>query len=214
MRLPLLFATLLLAPPLAGCAMTAAPTGHVSRDVAARADDWRQVATAADRARIAGWRQSWLDALASARAGGHGAAVAAEGVLLEPDAALPNPHIPPGDYACRVVKLGAQRADGLAFVAYPAFRCRIAAEQDIFSFTKLTGSQRPMGLLFDDSDRRKIFLGTMALGDEVRAMDYGTDGQRDVAGLLERVGPNRWRLVLPRPAFESLLDVIELVPAG
>ncbi|WP_152998778.1 DUF4893 domain-containing protein, partial [Sphingopyxis sp. H115] len=31
---------------------------------------------------------------------------------------------------------------------------------------------------------------------------------------VERIGDNRWRLVLPAPAYESLLDVIELVPAG
>ena len=35
-----------------------------------------------------------------------------------------------------------------------------------------------------------------------------------MAGLVERIGDNRWRLVLPAPAYESLLDVIELVPAG
>ena len=31
--------------------------------------------------------------------------------------------------------------------------------------------------------------------------------------VVERIGDNRWRLVLPAPAYESLLDVIELVPA-
>ena len=35
-----------------------------------------------------------------------------------------------------------------------------------------------------------------------------------MAGLVERIGDNRWRLVLPAPAYESMLDVIELVPAG
>src|SRR5690606_20523521 len=44
--------------------------------------------------------------------------------------------------------------------------------------------------------------------------NYGSDRMRDMAGLVERVGDNRWRLVLPAPAYESLLDVIELVPAG
>ena len=39
-----------------------------------------------------------------------------------------------------------------------------------------------------------VFLGTMMLGDETRALDYGRDPVRDVAGLLERVGPRRWRL--------------------
>lgn len=198
---------------LPGCAMMDAPTGSISRQEAIGSDDWHDVATEADRQRIRGWWTAWRDALASARAGGHGAAVAAEGALLMPDAALPNPHLPPGDYLCRTIKVGARAAQGLAYVAYPRFRCRVDAEQDIFSFTKLTGSQRQVGLIFDDDERHKIFLGTLMLGDEVRALDYGSDPQRDVAGLIERIGPNRWRLVMPRPAFESIVDVIELVPA-
>ena len=197
---------------LPGCAMMAAPTGTISREEAIRSDDWHDVATEADRQRIRGWWTAWGDALASARAGGHAAEVAAEGALLAPDAALPNPHLPPGDYHCRTIKVGAQSTQGLSYVAYPRFRCRVAAEQDIFSFTKLTGSQRQVGLIFDDDDRHKIFLGTLMLGDESRALDYGSDPQRDVAGLVERIGPNRWRLVMPRPAFESIVDVIELVP--
>lgn len=198
---------------LPACAMMAAPTGTISREAAARSDDWHDVATEADRQRIRGWWAAWGDALASARAAGHAAEIAAEGALLVPDAALPNPHLPPGDYQCRTIKLGARAPQGLAYVAYPRFRCRVAAEQDIFSFTKLTGSQRQVGLIFDDDDRHKIFLGTLMLGDESRALDYGSDPQRDVAGLVERIGPSRWRLVMPRPAFESIVDVIELVPA-
>jgi hypothetical protein len=34
-----------------------------------------------------------------------------------------------------------------------------------------------------------------------------------MAGLVERIGARRWRLVLPYPRFESTLDVIEIVPA-
>ena len=33
-----------------------------------------------------------------------------------------------------------------------------------------------------------------------------------MAGLVERIGDNRWRLVFPYPHFESTLDVLELVP--
>lgn len=198
---------------LSSCAMMNAPMGGVSLEDAVTAENWRSVATAGDRERIRGWYATWGAALASARAGGHASAITAEGPLLEPQAALPNAHVPPGDYDCRVIKLGAARTGNLAYVAYPEFRCRIEAEQDIFSFVKLTGSQRPIGLIFDDTDRRKIFLGTLMLGDETRAIDYGTDPQRDMAGIVERIGPNRWRIVFPRPAFESLVDVIELVPA-
>jgi Domain of unknown function (DUF4893) len=57
-----------------------------------------------------------------------------------------------------------------------------------------------------------IFLGTMILGDETRALRYSRDRERDLIGIIERVGPGRWRMTFPRPRYESLLDVIELTP--
>jgi hypothetical protein len=45
-------------------------------------------------------------------------------------------------------------------------------------------------------------------------MQYGRDTQRDVAGFVERIGPNRWRLIMPRPHFESQMDVMELLPSA
>jgi hypothetical protein len=78
--------------------------------------------------------------------------------------------------------------------------------------TKLGGSQRYVGLLFPGDAMRQTFLGTLVLGDETRALQYGQDETRDIAGYVERVGPARWRLVMPEPHFESRLDVMELVP--
>ncbi|WP_166939878.1 DUF4893 domain-containing protein [Sphingopyxis panaciterrae] len=175
---------------------------------------WRATATDQDKARIRGWYSSWEAALADARAKGFGGAVQREGVLLQPMAALPNPHLPAGEYRCRTIKLGTQGRGGLGYIAYDWFRCRIAAEQGLYSLVKLTGSQRPVGLIFPDNLNRQIFLGTLELGDEEMPVNYGSDRMRDMAGLVERIGDNRWRLVLPAPAYESLLDVIELVPAG
>ncbi len=209
-----LVAVALLTLTLPGCAMMAAPTGTISREDAIADGSWQSVATAADRGRIRDWWPAWQAALASARSGGHEAQIAAEGALLDPLAALPNPHLPPGAYNCRVIKLGTPSGSALSYVAYPYFQCRVDAEQDMFSLTKLTGSQRQVGLIFDDSDRRKIFLGTLALGDEAAAMDYGVDQSRNLAGLVERIGPMRWRVVFPRPAFESIVDVMEMVPEG
>lgn len=199
---------------LSACAMMDAPTGTISRADAIADGSWQSVATRADRDRIRDWWPAWHEALASARSSGHSSAIAAEGALLDPLAALPNPHLPPGTYRCRVIKLGSQGSLSLAYVAYPYFMCRVEAEQDMFSLTKLTGSQRQVGLIFDDNERRKIFLGTLALGDETAAIDYGADQSRNVAGIVERIGPMRWRVVFPRPAFESIVDVMELVPEG
>jgi hypothetical protein len=174
--------------------------------------DWHRVATASDRARLRNMRQAWLEALAKVRAAGHGKAIAAQGVLFDPDRALAGAKPPAGDYRCRVFKLGAQRPGNRDFTAYPAFRCRIDPEGEMLSFYKIGGSQRPVGLVFEDGRYREIFLGTLSLGDEGRPLDYGRDANRDMAGVVERIGPRRWRLVLPYPHFESLLDVIDLVP--
>jgi hypothetical protein len=54
----------------------------------------------------------------------------------------------------------------------------------------------------------------LVLADESRALQYGRDTERDVAGYVESIGPNRWRLIMPRPHFESVMDVMELVPAS
>jgi len=173
---------------------------------------WRDVATERDRVRVREWRSAWVDALREARAAGHTAEIEGEGVLLHPDSAQLRPAPPVGDYRCRVIKVGGQ-GDLLDYIAYPAFRCRIRPERDgRLSFVKLTGSQRPVGFIYPDGTRRMIFLGTLQLGDERRSLRYGVDDERDMAGLVERIGDRRWRIVFPRPTFESIVDVLELVP--
>ena len=176
--------------------------------------DWRAVATASDRERLRDWRDAFVDGLKAARAAGHGAAIAREGALLDPDAGLGGGPIPNGNYRCRVIKLGAKSPGLLDYVAYPAFACRVRQERDLQGFAKLSGSQRHIGLIFPGDAMRQVFLGTLVLGDEQRAMQYGRDEERDVAGFVERIGPNRWRMLLPRPHFESQIDVMELVPIG
>ena len=180
---------------------------------AAPSVDWRRVATTEDRARLRDWRTAFTKALGQARKAGHAADIAREGRLLEPDTALGPVPIPNGAYKCRVIKVGAKSQGLLDYIAYPAFDCRIERQGQVQSLTKLTGSQRQVGLLFAADPRRQIFLGTLVLGDERRAMQYGSDPDRDVAGWVERIDQARWRLLLPYPRFESTLDVVELVPA-
>ncbi|ARS27000.1 DUF4893 domain-containing protein [Sphingomonas sp. KC8] len=175
---------------------------------------WREMATSADRERIRDWRGAWTTALAQVDASGQSARLAALGPLMLPDSAQPGPALPPGDYSCNVYKLGAKDANAADFTRSPSFTCRVTREKDMLSFAKLDGSQKPVGFLFPADETRMIFLGTMMLGDERRPLDYGRDPERDMAGALERVGPNRWRLVLPFPRWESTLDVVELVPKG
>lgn len=176
--------------------------------------NWRTIVTQADRERLRTWRDAWTQGLAKVTAPADIAKIAAAGVLLQPDAAQMEPTPPAGDYRCRVVKIGAKDVGGMNYVAAPPGACRIAREGDVLSFARLDGPQRPAGLLFPDDGGRLVFLGSMILGDETRALDYGRDPERDVAGLLERIGPRRWRMVLPFPHWESTVEVVELVPVG
>lgn len=203
---------------ISGCAYTQGVTGTPagSNPEQQLPTYWRPIATEHDRWRIANWRRSFTEGVADASAGGHAAAVAAEGNLLRPDAGLADPLPPAGDYRCRFIKLGSQASLSLSYVAYPWFRCRIepleGPDSDAMRFMKLDGSQRPIGTLYPDSRLRMIFLGVLQLGDETRPHVYGRDDGRDMAGVFERIGEGRWRIVFPYPRFESLVDVMELVP--
>ena len=141
------------------------------------------------------------------------AEIARDPALFDPDRALPRPLPPAGDYRCRTIKLGAQGGGMLDYVAYPSFTCRIAREDGTLRFTKLSGSQRPSGRLFADGSARGVFLGTLALGEERRAMPYGRDAMRDMVGYVERIGERRWRLAFPSPTFEAMIEIVELTPA-
>jgi len=174
--------------------------------------NWRDAATNDDRERLREWRSAFAGALVAARHR-HGAEIAKEGALLDPDAALGGWPIPNGDYRCRVTKLGAKSEGLLDYIAYPYFLCRIEPRDGVQSFAKLTGSQRYVGRIFPGDALRQVFLGTVVLGDERQALRYGADRERNVVGYVERIGPARWRMVMPRPHFESQLDVLELVPS-
>ena len=176
--------------------------------------DWHYIVTPTDRDRLSRWRTAWIAGLDKAAASGKGAQIAAQGELLKPDFALDDPMMPAGDYRCRVIKLGAQTKGLLDYVAYPFFTCRISTEEGRLGFVKIDGSQRPVGGLYPDEGRRMIFLGAMMLGDEARPLPYGRDGERDMAGIVERIGPNRWRIIFPYPRWESTIDVVELIPKG
>lgn len=173
---------------------------------------WRMITTEQDRERLRNWRKAWVEALPKARAA-DAAAIAEQGPLFEPDQALGRAMPPAGDYRCRTFKLGGQREGLRDFTAYPWFRCRVGREGEMPTLSKLDGSQRATGKIYAETDTRVIFLGTLELGDETIPLSYGQDTKRDMAGYIERIGTARWRLVLPWPAFESQLDVIELVPA-
>lgn len=200
-----------------GCAAQDASTAPLARDVAAdcvpQGRTWRSLASEADRRRLRDWRDAWIEALAQARSEGHGDAITAAGSLLDPDSALDGSALTPGDYRCRTVKVGSRQPGVVpAFADEGYANCRIGAIDSRLTFARLDGPQRPIGRIYPDNELRGVFLGTLQLSDETRAYQYGVDPDRDMIGLIQRIGERRWRLVLPRPAHESLLDVIEIVP--
>jgi hypothetical protein len=113
------------------------------------------------------------------------------------------------------VRLGTQakgRGAG-AFTAFKPFFCYVEAEGPLLTIVKQTGSHRPAGWLYPDSEEtRLVFLGTLALGTEQAPAAYGEQHDRDMAGVVERVAPFRYRLVIPWPRGNAKLDVFELIP--
>jgi len=192
----------------AACTVLERPSGLMPRWTTA----YREVISEDDRTRLREWRTSFVAGHDAARRAGHGADIAHEGALLDPDAALPGPAIPNGMYRCRVIKLGAKDTGNLNYASFPGFTCRIRQERTLQRLGKLSGAQRYVGLIFPGDPLRNVFLGTLAFADESRVLQYAHDDQRDVAGYVERIGPDRWRLVMPAPHFESRADVMELIP--
>jgi hypothetical protein len=212
-------AALMLAALAAACVTKPKPPPGITPTVEVgaplKSDIWKQVATASDEDRIARLGLGWQEALADARKTSADE-VRREGALLRPRAALPRPAPTPGSYYCRLIKLGKATSKSKAYESFRPFFCYVEVEGDLLTIVKQTGSQRPAGRLWEDDDpTRLIFLGSLALGNEEQPIAYGDDPKRDMAGVLERIGPFRWRLVIPWPqSSTSKLDVFELTPVG
>jgi hypothetical protein len=179
-----------------------------------KSNEWRQLATQADQNRLARLDSAWQQALTEASKS-FSAEIHKEGKLLKPRAALPRPAPTPGSYNCRLIKLGQATPKSRAYESFRPFFCYVEVEGDLLTIVKQTGSQRPAGRLWeDDNSDRLVFLGSLALGGEDQPLAYGDDPKRDMAGVLERIGPFRWRLVIPWPQSTSKLDVFELTPVA
>lgn len=201
---------MLVAASLAGCAskpviIIPPPVPEAAKDGPA---PWREVARDPDVQRLETIDAAWKAALNAARRGGFAKAVAEEGALLNPAAALPRPLTPPGRYECRLIRF-AGRGQAPAFAAYKPYFCYVEQEGDLTTLVKETGTERQAGRLWPDGDTRLVFLGTLAVGKE-KPRPYGERRDRDLAGVLERIGEFRWRLVIPRA--RGGLDVLEMMP--
>ena len=180
-----------------------------------KADRWRALATTADAERLRRLPMAWSEALAEVRAGRSTTALREEGSLLEPGAGLARPAPTPGSYNCRLIRLGKTDRRAPALIKFKPFFCYVEVENDLLTIVKQTGTERPAGRLWEDDEAlRLIFLGSIALGEKERNKPYGEDASRDMVGVLERVGPMRWRLALPFPRSGAKLEVYELTPVA
>ncbi|MEO7655712.1 MAG: DUF4893 domain-containing protein [Sphingomicrobium sp.] len=215
-RIAIAGAALIALAGLAGCTpkpkLLPGQTPRVEVGDPLKSNEWRTVATDADEDRLARLGLAWQEALAEARKTNPGD-VRKEGALLSPRSALPRPAPTPGSYYCRLIKLGKATAKGKSFETFKPFFCYVEVEGELFTIVKQTGSQRPAGRLWEDDDAtRYIYLGSLALGEEDMPAGYGENPKRDMAGVIERIAPFKWRLVIPWPQSTSKLDVFELTP--
>lgn len=177
-------------------------------------DNWRQVANTADASLLGRLDQAWRLGRAEAEDGGFARQVEALGPLADPNAAQTGRIQPgPGTYRCRTIKMGRRvEGQGLAYIEYPWFACSVELTPggDLV-LTKTSGSQRTRGLIYPDTERRAVYVGAQAWGaDEKTFPAYGEKTERDQVGVIERVGQNRWRLVLPWPKQEAKLELLEI----
>jgi hypothetical protein len=199
-----------------GCATKPAlpPGVHPTVEVGPppKSDAWKAVATIADKDRLARLGLAWQEALDDAGKT-NATDIKREGKLLLPRSALPRPDPTPGSYNCRLIKLGKAMPSSKPYETFKPFFCYVEVEDDLLTIVKQTGSQRPAGRLWpDDESTRLVFLGSLALGDETVPLAYGDDPKRNMAGVIERIAPFKWRLVIPWPQSTSKLDVFELTP--
>jgi len=198
-----------------GCETTPQRTASVSVEAESKSDIWKGVASVRDQDRIDRLGLAWQQALMDAKPR-FASAIKSEGALLEPRSALPRPEPTPGSYNCRMVSLGSGAGKSPPFEKFKPFFCYVLVDDaGVLTIVKQTGSRRPAGRLWEDDDpNRMVFLGSLALGDEKEPLAYGDDPERDTAGVFERIGPFRWRLVLPWPQIGGKLHVFELTPVA
>lgn len=176
--------------------------------------DWREIITPADQTRLDNLAATRASAIAEAEA-----AIAAKEqnaleasdfrAVLDAETIAATDQDVIGRYRCRVAKLGGQY---LQLIRYPFFSCRIQQGPDgSLVIQKLSGSQRLIGRLWLEPDAMSyVYLGTTYVNDD-QPIAYNVDPKENSVGRLYRTGPDRLRLELPTPYYESTMDVFELV---
>jgi hypothetical protein len=170
--------------------------------------NWRRDAMPEDVGRVMALPAAWVRALAEVRANGDASTLNQLGALVDPAASLERAEPPPGPYHCRVVRLGSHSDSAHPLVAEPWFLCRVDyTPRGDLTFVRISGTPRSAGHLYPEADDRLIYLGAEGEAAPV----YGRRPERDQAGVMERIGPRRWRLALPFPHRDPILELIDIV---
>lgn len=186
--------------------MSAAPGPAV---VVELPEAWRSVASPRDSAALDGLPARWDQALAAGRASNLSRRIAGEGALLAPSARLARAAPAPGTYRCRYVRPG-----GRKWASSPQAFCYVGVEAGQLSLATELRGLRLGGYLWElKGGDRLVFLGATVPAGAKTATAYGENEARDAAGLFERIGEFRYRLILPEPSPGSGLTVVELVAA-
>lgn len=196
---------------VAACQTAAPPAAEAPRAsvTVEEAEPWRRIASPRDSAGLDSVAAAWDRGLAASRAAGLTRRIAAEGALLQPGAGLPRAAPTPGAYRCRYVRLGARRwtASAQAF-------CYVGVEAGQLSLATELRGLRLGGYLWElKNAERLVFLGAATPAGGKSAPAYGDDPASDSAGLVERIGDFRYRLVLPEPAPGTGLTIVDMVAA-
>lgn len=132
--------------------------------------------------------------------------------LLDPAISLPAATPAPGAYRCRIVRLPTTPGRRERASPRPAF-CFVGAEDERLSLTLETPARRLGGFLWPTADRRRlVFLGAGFAPPARTAPPYSATPGANTAGLFERIGDFRYRLVA-RGAVPGTVDIYELVAA-
>lgn len=161
--------------------------------------------TPSDKARLEKYEETRKTALTQSINGDKGDLAVLKTVITRPVVPFTGAGLE-GDWQCRTIKVG---GDLGSLVVYNWFKCKVTDDGSGLVLEKVTGSQRTKGRIFDDGEKRAIYLGAGYVNDE-KAPNYGKGPESDQVGYAFRTAPDAWRIEFPAPYYESKLDILEL----
>jgi hypothetical protein len=164
----------------------------------------QKLMTPADKTKLEKYGETRKAAISAAQAGEPAEVKELNDVLARPLVAFSDKDLT-GAWKCRTMKLDT----GLPLIVYGWFKCTVSDDGSGWMLKKTSGSQRTMGRLYDDGEKRAIYLGSLSINDEP-AKPYGSGAETDQVGYAFRTGADGWRIEFPAPYYESKLDILEL----